>query len=157
VAFNDEPGMLLRGAYLTFRRALQAHCAPFGITSDQLVLLTVLAEEEGISQTELAARSYTDPSTLTAMLRLIERQGWIERRTNGDDDRVHAVYLTRKGRKLQQKVFASHLPIIDRLAHAGSTRDLAAARRWLRQVIDRFQRTEDRSDGRTKKQTRKKG
>lgn len=131
--------MLLRGAYLSFRRRIQAHCAEYGITSDQLVLLSLLAEQDGISQAELAARSYTDPATLTAMLRLIERAGLIQRKKNGKDRREQEVYLTQKGRRLQRKVFASHLPLVGRLADPFSDSELETVRRWLSRVIAEMQ------------------
>lgn len=117
--FRDNPGMLLRAAYVSFRRAIQAHCSAWGVTSDQLVLLTVLSEEDGITQKELGARSYTDSSSLTEMVRLLEKTGLIRRRACGQDGRARRVYLTAKGRQTQARVFLSHLELIRRLEPAG--------------------------------------
>jgi len=94
--------MLLRGAYLTLHRQAQQLFAPFGVTADQFVLLTLLAEQDGVIQQDLVRRSFSDPNTVRAILVLLEKQGLISRREHEHDGRARIVQLTSKGRRLQR-------------------------------------------------------
>ena len=103
--------MHLRRAYLTMHRRFQNHFDGFGVTADQFVLLTLLAEAEGVAQKDLVARSFSDPNTLRAMLVLLENKGLVLRRPHETDGRARLVFLTPKGRKLQQELWRSAAPL----------------------------------------------
>jgi DNA-binding MarR family transcriptional regulator len=98
MAFHENLGMRLRGAYLTLHRFTNAHFRQFGLTSDQFVLLGLLDEEDGITQQELTRRSYSDPNTIGAMLRTLESRGWVAREVHPEDRRAWKVMLTEDGR-----------------------------------------------------------
>jgi DNA-binding MarR family transcriptional regulator len=72
---KDELPLVLRTAYLILHRRSDAAFAEHGITADQFVLLANLARGQAITQRELAARMPSDPSTVRAMLVLLEKQG----------------------------------------------------------------------------------
>ena len=65
--------MGLRAAYLTMHRRANAEFARFGLTADQFVLLTALAEADGVTQKELARRTASDANTMSEMLGRLER------------------------------------------------------------------------------------
>lgn len=134
VNFEETTGMLLRTAYMAFRRRIQAHCALFGVTSDQFVLLTLLDEKDGITQGKLAERSCTDASTMTAMLRLMDKNGLIRRNAHTRDGRARQVFLTEKGRGLQRRIFLSHRPLIQRLEEGISPQERTIIANWLGRV-----------------------
>lgn len=67
--------MRLRAAYACLRRSSNVALAPFAITSDQYVLLTVLAEAPEITQQELVRQCSSDTATIGAMLTLLESKG----------------------------------------------------------------------------------
>src|SRR6266849_211798 len=109
MAFRDTPAMRLRAAYLTMHRQFQRVFRAEGATADQFVLLTLLAEEDGITQKELVSRSFSDANTITAMLRRLERRGLIRRQPHASDGRAVCVHLTDDGRSLQRRLTeASH-------------------------------------------------
>ena len=100
--------MKLRGAYLTMHRRFNQHFrSRFDVTADQFVVLMLLSEEDGITQLELTHRSYSDSSTTAALLRLLERKGYVSRETNPLDRRERLVRLTLEGRRMQQKLLES--------------------------------------------------
>ena len=68
------------------------------------MLLLRLWSEEGIPQSQLAAAMGVEPPTATKMLQRMERAGLIERRPDPDDARISRVYLTQRGRALEQPV-----------------------------------------------------
>jgi len=102
--FREKIGMRMRGAYLCMHRRFHACFLRLGATADQFVVLTLLAEEDGITQQELVRRVYSDANTVTAMLALLERQKLIRRTRDDDDLRVRLVHLTAKGRSFQEKL-----------------------------------------------------
>ena len=76
---KDELPLALRRAYLTLHRRSDAQFAEQGVTADQFVLLATLARGNSLTQRELAARMPSDPSTVRAMLVILEKQGLVAR------------------------------------------------------------------------------
>ncbi len=95
---NDIP-MALRAAYLALHRRSEARFATHGVTADQFVLLATLARGHALTQRELARRMPSDPSTVRAMLVLLERDGLVDRETHPTDARARTVALTAAGKQ----------------------------------------------------------
>jgi MarR family transcriptional regulator, organic hydroperoxide resistance regulator len=83
-----------------------------GIYRGQPPVLYVLHEQEGLTQSDLAARLEVAPATITKMLQRLERAGFVQRETDHEDQRVSRVYLTDAGRAIQGDVVA----VLGRLA-----------------------------------------
>ena len=77
-----------------------------GLHAGQEMTLFQLWIEEGLSQAHLAACMGVEPPTATKMLQRMEQAELIERRTDPLDARVTRVYLTERGRSLEQPVLA---------------------------------------------------
>lgn len=78
-----------------------------GIYRGQPPVLHILQEQEGLTQSELAARLDLAPATVTKMLQRLEKAGFVERHTDAEDQRVSRVYLTDAGRAIQADVTAA--------------------------------------------------
>lgn len=96
--------MRLRRTYLTMHRAAQFHFSTLGVTVDQYVLLSVLAEQDGITQSEACERMSSDASTTGAMLRLLEGRGLLRRKQCKNDGRARRIHLTASGKRLSKKL-----------------------------------------------------
>jgi DNA-binding MarR family transcriptional regulator len=107
--------MRLRGAYLTFHRRANAHFESLGTTADQFVVLTVVTEEEGLTQREVVDRAYSDPNTIGAILNRLERKKLIRRKAHPHDGRARCVYPTPLGRKLRRQLAAGSRALHDEL------------------------------------------
>src|SRR5436305_15229276 len=94
---SRDPPLLLRAAYFAMHRVSDAHFARSGVTADQFVLLACLAEQDAITQKELARRASSDPSTIRAMLVLMEGRALVARERHPDDSRARVVTLTTRG------------------------------------------------------------
>lgn len=104
--FADSIGIRLRRAYQSLHRRANAELRRrFHVTADQFVVLSLLAEQDAVSQQELCRRCYSDPSTIGALVRLAERRGWVVRWPDPGDARSRRVRLTRAGRRLQAKLW----------------------------------------------------
>ncbi len=114
--FQNTLGMRLRGAYLTFHRWANAHFEQLGLTADQFVVLTLLAEEDGVTQREVVERAFSDPNTIGEMLTRLEKKKLVRRERHSQDGRARCVFLTPQGRKVQRQLWDSwkgHLEAVD--------------------------------------------
>jgi DNA-binding MarR family transcriptional regulator len=104
---ESELPMALRAAYLALHRRSEAQFASHGVTADQFVLLATLSRGQALTQRELARRMPSDPSTVRAMLVLLEKQGLVQRNTHPTDARARTVALTALGKRKFQKLWRS--------------------------------------------------
>jgi DNA-binding MarR family transcriptional regulator len=77
-------------------------------------ILVPLYEEDGLRMGELAARARLSKQTMTTMVRLLERDGLVERRADPRDGRASPVFLTERARRFRP-VAESTLAELDRL------------------------------------------
>lgn len=70
-----------------------------GLTPRQYAMLTTIAEEEGLSQTELVGRTGIDRSTLADIVARLIGRGLIQRRRSKHDGRAYAIKLSAQGAK----------------------------------------------------------
>ena len=77
------------------------------ITREQEVILRELMRGgDGVNQVELAARTGQERNNLSRTLTILERKGWIERRTCQNDKRNTLVYITPAGEDMHHQVYA---------------------------------------------------
>jgi DNA-binding MarR family transcriptional regulator len=70
-----------------------------GLTPRQFAVLATIAEEEGLTQTELVERTGIDRSTLADIVARLLGRGLIQRRRAKEDARAYAIKLTAQGAK----------------------------------------------------------
>jgi MarR family transcriptional regulator, organic hydroperoxide resistance regulator len=75
-----------------------------GLYQGQPPVLRALWQQEGLTQREIAQQLKIAPATVTKMLQRMEKTGFIQRRSDPDDQRVTRVYLTDAGRDVQSAV-----------------------------------------------------
>lgn len=131
---QDELPMALRTAYLTLHRWSDAVFSEFGITADQFVLLATLARGQAMTQRELAARMPSDPSTVRAMLMLLEKQGLVIREIHPADARARTVSLTSAGVRTSQRAFKAGQDVRDQMVESLSASETKALLSMLRRV-----------------------
>lgn len=71
-----------------------------GVYPGQPPMLFILNQEDGLSQKKLANKLKIKPSTITVMLKRMEKANLIVRKKDVKDQRVSRVYLTEKGKKV---------------------------------------------------------
>ncbi|NLO83541.1 MAG: MarR family transcriptional regulator [Clostridiales bacterium] len=83
-----------------FRRLAHNH----GLEHGQPIALAVIAANEGISQRQLSDKLFITPASATSLLQKLERAGLVERRPDPNDLRAFCIYLTQKGRLVDQQM-----------------------------------------------------
>ncbi len=61
------------------RQELEHRLAPFGLTVSQYTALSVLRRTSGLSNAQLARRSYVTPQSMLEVVTALERGGYVER------------------------------------------------------------------------------
>ena len=77
-----------------------------GLYRGQPPVLFALWDQEGLTHTELAERLQNTPATITKMIQRMEKAGFVQRRSDANDQRVSRVYLTEAGRAIQARLQA---------------------------------------------------
>ncbi|UTM59136.1 MarR family transcriptional regulator [Photobacterium sp. CCB-ST2H9] len=80
--------------------------------------LMCLWEEEGVSQREIAAKAKVENSTTTRTLDKLEKLGLVERHPDPQSRRTFRIYLTPKGRDLEEVLTPIPLSINQQLLRA---------------------------------------
>jgi DNA-binding MarR family transcriptional regulator len=78
---------------------------PLGVDARQVLLLRHIAAEQGRSQQALGRALDVPASRIVALVDELEERVLVERRRDRNDRRVHALYLTRKGQGVLNKVW----------------------------------------------------
>ncbi|MDI9244783.1 MarR family transcriptional regulator [Marinobacter sp. CHS3-4] len=73
------------------------------LTYPQYLAMLVLWEEDGITVSHISKRLLTDPGSVTPLLKRLEADGLLSRKRRTDDERVVELFLTDKGKALQDK------------------------------------------------------
>ena len=133
---NSELPMALRAAYLALHRRSEAQFAKCGVTADQFVLLATLARGDSLTQRELARRMPSDPSTVRAMLVILEKQGLVRRDSHPSDSRARTAALTAAGKRKFQQAFAAGETIRERMIEAFQPGDSSLLVKLLNQVAE---------------------
>ena len=72
----------------------------FDLTARQFAVLTTVAQNEGLSQTDLVRLTGIDRSTLADVIQRLLKRGIIERQRTAQDGRTYAVKLSGQGQDL---------------------------------------------------------
>ena len=131
-----EVARALRAAYLALHRQTNDCFAQDGVTADQFVLLSALADGDAVTQQELVRRISSDPNTVRAMLLLLEGRGLVTRERHPADGRARCVTLTAKGRQVFKKVWTKSEPLRARLLAAFRPDEVTALVGLLQRVAE---------------------
>ncbi|HEY1406548.1 MAG TPA: MarR family transcriptional regulator [Spirochaetota bacterium] len=117
-------------------RHYQREVAGFGITPSQAGVVYILSVVGPSTQVEIAKRLHLEKTNVNAMVRKLERSGFIRIEKHGDDARKSEVALTTKGKTLAGKLVA-----IDEkvgkiyLGMAGSAANAKVIRAFLEKIV----------------------
>ena len=75
-----------------------------------LGVLRVLLAGDGLKSSDVAARGWSSPGTLTSVVNTLVREGYVERRSDTGDRRVVRLFVTDKGRQICEDYFALAAP-----------------------------------------------
>jgi DNA-binding MarR family transcriptional regulator len=81
------------------RRRLTAAVEPMGLTLPAYTALSVLRVHDGLSNAQLARRSFVTPQSMSEVLTLLVERGYVRRRAEPGHGRVLRTELTKAGNR----------------------------------------------------------
>jgi MarR family transcriptional regulator, organic hydroperoxide resistance regulator len=128
-AAGDGSLMPLLG--LAFWRMKHAFEREVGVSAATWFILTMLIEEDGISQGEVSHRFEVDPSRITRLAQRLEGESLLRRKRDPEDNRMVRLYATEEGRLLIENLQEHRDGFEDRVQREFSPEELAEFRRAL--------------------------
>jgi DNA-binding MarR family transcriptional regulator len=100
IQIDRSPVHLLHRASQAVQVAFAMGMQTNDLTPCQLAVLVAVAENEGLSQTDLVERTGVDRSTLADVVKRLKGKGLLQRRRTKEDARAYAVKLTEEGQQI---------------------------------------------------------
>jgi DNA-binding MarR family transcriptional regulator len=118
---------------------------PLGLTDSQfnvLALLRFQAAEGSLDQTTLGRMLVVNRSNVTGLVDRMEKAGWVERTSDGNDRRVKRVRLTAEGKRLADAADRRYMTRVHALMGALSEKERESLAKTLEKI--RFHLKRDR-------------
>ena len=103
---SESLGLWLCTTARVYEQALSRELAPLGLTAQYFQVLVLLHPERGTSQAEITERLQMEPAPLAALLKRMERDGWIHRREDRGDRRKKIVEAMPKAQRVRERIRA---------------------------------------------------
>lgn len=99
---SDSPGLLINKLAHAMALDMDRRLKSYDVTMSQWAMLKQLWRQEGRSQVELQELLGLDGATVTGLVQRMTQLGLVQRRPDPRDRRVQRVFLTERGRALEQ-------------------------------------------------------
>ncbi|MGD0232156.1 MAG: MarR family transcriptional regulator [Syntrophorhabdales bacterium] len=133
---NDSTGFWIYRVHTQainlLRRTLQA--AGYDLTPEQCYVLIRLGELQGINQSCIGRRLFKDRHSITRILDVLERHGYIERRPDGADKRMFRIFLTERGDTVRDGVVPLVVAFEESVYEGLTEEDLCIMRKMLEHI-----------------------
>ena len=143
---DDETGMWLHQLMRAHHNACATALVRRGlrdIGSPRLLWeLSTLPDDPGLAPTqkELADRLHSAPPTIAASLKVLERQGYVERRVDEADTRRNRISITRKGRDAIRSGMEAFQRVDDYMYHGFSPGEREMMSGFLHRMLENLYR-----------------
>jgi len=117
---------------------LRTHMEKLGLHRGQGFALVHLWHHDGVPQRDLAEAMHIRPASVTNMLQRMERDGWIERKRDDEDQRVVRVFITSKAKGLRDKAQTVFAQMEDELNAVYTKEEQKTLRALLLKLHDHF-------------------
>ena len=141
---DERPGLILHQLLRAHHNACTAALGKLGLRDvGSPRLLVELAQypddpDQAPTQKELADRLHSAPPTIAASLKVLERQGYVARRTDEKDSRRNRISITRKGRDALETGMRAFQQVDDHLYHGFSPEEREQVYQFHQRMLDRM-------------------
>lgn len=151
---DERPGIIFHQVLRAHHNACTAALARQGLrdigSPRLLVELAQYPDGPGSAPTqkELADALHSAPATIAASLKVLERQGYVARRTDEKDSRRNRISITRKGRDALEAGLRAFQQVDDHMYHGFTPEEREQVYRFHRRMLDNlYQIGGGRDDG----------
>lgn len=138
VEIHRTLGYALKRLQQTLRARMDAALAPFELTAPQYAVLALLAARPGISNAELARRSFVTAPTMIRIVTGLEAAGLLARTPHEDGGRTQPARLTDAGEQRRRAAAPSVQALEEVLLQAAEQARPELILDWLNTAADRL-------------------
>ncbi len=106
----------------------------------QGILLMLISQNGGLTQSEIAAWLKISPSAATKVIKRLEREGYLERRSDKNDDRISRVFIRPEGLAVINDVKSSFKRLDDKTFNGFTKDELDSFGSFLIRIQENLQR-----------------
>jgi DNA-binding MarR family transcriptional regulator len=117
------------------RQAIAERVRPHGLTTLQYTTLSVLGRRDGLSNAQLARRSYMTPQAMIEVLNALEQKGLIRRDPHPNHRRVYPASITDEGRRVLAACDASVDELEEEMLVGLDPAQRELLREWLKECV----------------------
>ncbi len=130
------PGYLMARLGEASRRRFHKALEPEGLHPRDFGVMTMVHAHPGLSQQQLHEKTGIDPSSMVAVIDLLEARDLAERRPDPDDRRARAIYLTDEGERTLARIGKLAAQLQRELFGGLTHEELATLHGLLRKLAD---------------------
>jgi MarR family transcriptional regulator, organic hydroperoxide resistance regulator len=141
IVLEEALGYWISRTYMASRSEMYRRFKHHGVelTPEQWMVLVRLWQNEGLTQSALAERTFRDLPTMSRILAVMERSGLIQRRKDASDARARLVFLSDHGRSLRRALVGEARSMVDDMLAGIPEADIAVTRRTLQKILANFE------------------
>ena len=138
---DDSYGYLINLAAQRLRYELHQtfQAKGYDVTPEQWGVLNRLWEQDGLSQVDLAERTFKDKPSTTRILNLLEKKRIVVRHPDESDGRVLRVFLTKAGKDLKEKLIPCAEEVLAKSGKDITKEDLAQFKMTLHRILENLE------------------
>ena len=132
-------GYAVKRLQQALRARMDAVLAPHGLTMPQYAVLSLLAEQPGISNAELARRSFVTPPTMIRIVTTLEANGLLTRVEHPPEGRARVAQLSAEGQRRLRAAAQDVHTVEQTLRDAAAERDRHTVLAWLASAAEHLE------------------
>lgn len=101
---DESLGFIVNRTSQAIKKEFSRRLRTYGLTPEQWSALNRLGEQDGLSQKDLAERTYKDSPTTARIIDKLENKGLLRRSDDPEDRRVFLICLTESGKMLREDI-----------------------------------------------------
>jgi DNA-binding MarR family transcriptional regulator len=109
------------------------------VTREQFDVLHLIFEREGLTQREIAEELSKDKANITRTLDVMQKNKLIKRSRDEHDRRVYKIFLTEKGKKLEERLIPAMREINKKITRGITKEELEEFIRILKIIRDNLE------------------
>ncbi len=139
---KNSLGYMLGASTRLIKRRMDKNLEDYGITTSQWAVLKLLAEQEQLTQKQIADGLSSDKATVGEIIKLLNKKGYVEKVINDRDKRAFLIKLTTKA-KVMVNDLVSKASFVNEIALKGfSDKETEQLRDMLNKIIENLSREE---------------
>ncbi len=132
---------LIRNAYRTALKRLNARLAKEGITFPQYSVLLALARHGSMQMNRLSEHMLVAPANVTGLVDRLQKRGYVRRAKKSADRRLYVIEMTAAGDEMYRRVSGRFASYVRSIENDLTPEEAAATIRYLRRILARIEAT----------------